>query len=162
MSDAIAAAFVDQAKRHLTQDFLPKIRRCVETLSEEEVWRRGNENTNSIGNLILHLCGNVRQWIISGVGGHPDTRRRPLEFAERGPIAREELIQKLEQTLEEAVGILDSVDARSLLQPRRIQRYDVTGVQAIFHVVEHFSYHTGQIIYITRLLKNVDLKFYRL
>lgn len=161
MSDAIAAAFVDQAKRHLMQDFLPKIRRCAETLSEEEVWWRGNENTNSVGNLILHLCGNVRQWIISGVGGAPDTRERPLEFAERGPIPRTELIRKLEQTLEEAVGVLDSVDARSLLQPRRIQRYDVTGVQAIFHVVEHFSYHTGQIIYITRLLKNVDLKFYQ-
>lgn len=162
MDASLGQAFLAQARRHLSQDFLPKIRTCVEMLSEEELWWRANQNTNSIGNLILHLCGNLRQWVNSGIGGAPDTRERDLEFSERGPIPGEELLKRLEETVREVLTVLDSADPQTLRDSRHIQVYDVTGLQAIFHVVEHFSYHTGQIIYITRLLKNTDLKFYRL
>lgn len=162
MSAELAEAFVDQAKHHLIQDFLPKVGRCVELLSDEEIWWRANENTNSVGNLILHLCGNVHQWITAGLAQQPDTRQRDLEFAERGPIPGDQLMKKLDQTLNQAVRVLDSLEPDTCLRKHRIQVYDVTGLQAIFHVVEHFSYHTGQIICITRMLKNIDLKFYRL
>lgn len=162
MNAEAAEAFISQAKHHLTRDFLPKLRACVKLLSDEQIWWRANENTNSVGNLLLHLAGNVRQWIIAGMGTAEDTRKRDAEFSARGPIPGNELLEKLESAVTEAVAVLDSVDRTRLLEKRPIQIYDVTGLQAIFHVVEHFSYHTGQIIYITRLLKNVDLKFYRL
>lgn len=162
MNAEAAEAFISQAKHHLTRDFLPKLRACVKLLSDEQIWWRANENTNSVGNLLLHLAGNVRQWIIAGMGTAEDTRKRDAEFSARGPIPGKELLEKLESAVTEAVAVLDSVDRTRLLEKRPIQIYDVTGLQAIFHVVEHFSYHTGQIIYITRLLKNVDLKFYRL
>lgn len=162
MNAEAAEAFISQAKHHLTRDFLPKLRACVKLLSDEQIWWRANENTNSVGNLLLHLAGNVRQWIIAGMGTAEDTRKRDAEFSAGGPIPGKELLEKLESAVTEAVAVLDSVDRTRLLEKRPIQIYDVTGLQAIFHVVEHFSYHTGQIIYITRLLKNVDLKFYRL
>ncbi len=162
MSDELTRAFTQQAQRHLTEDFLPKISRCLEVLSDEEIWWRAHENTNSVGNLVLHLCGNVRQWIMSGLGGQLDSRHRDREFSERGPIPGDQLIRELEKTVQEAVQVLDSLAEQALLDKQRIQIYDVTGLQAIFHVVEHFSHHTGQIIYITRMKRNVDLKFYPL
>ena len=157
-----AQHFLSQARHHLKDDYLPKIRRCLEVLSREDVWWRAHENTNSIGNLVLHLCGNVRQWIVSGLGGEEDRRRRPAEFSRRQPLPKDQLLELLETTVGEAVRVLDSLSERNLATTRRIQVYDVTGLQAVLHVVEHFAYHTGQIIYITRLRKNIDLKFYDL
>lgn len=154
--------FLSQACHHLHDDYLPKVRRCFEVLSREDIWWRAHENTNSIGNLVLHLCGNVRQWIVSGLGCEEDHRRRPEEFSRRGPIPKDQLLEMLETTVGEAVRVLDSLSEEDLATNRRIQVYDVTGLQAVLHVVEHFAYHTGQIIYITRLRKNVDLKFYDL
>ena len=159
MSDELTRAFIQQAQRHLTKDFLPKISRCLEVLSDEGIWWRTHENTNSVGNLVLHLCGNVRQWIISGLGDQPDSRHRDSEFSERGPIPGDQLIRELENTVKEAVRVLDSLEEQALLEKQRIQIHEVTGLQAIFHVVEHFSHHTGQIIYITRMKRNLDLEF---
>ena len=161
-SSDTAQRFLSQARHHLNDDYLPKIRRCLEVLSPEDVWWRAHGNTNSIGNLILHLCGNVRQWIVSGLGGEEDRRRRPAEFSRRRPLPKDQLLEMLETTVREATQVLDSLSEQDLATTRRIQVYDVTGLQAILHVVEHFAYHTGQIIYITRLRKNVDLKFYDL
>jgi uncharacterized damage-inducible protein DinB len=155
-----AQAFIDKARSFLSEDFLPKIERCLEQLSDEEVWWRANEESNSIGNLILHLSGNVRQWIVSGIGGAPDARVRQQEFDEREGITRAELLARLKQTLQEADAALDMLDASRLLERRRIQGDDVQMLEAIFHVVEHFSMHTGQIILLTKMLKGADLKFY--
>jgi len=152
--------FLLQSRVHLTEDFLPKIQCCLELLSEKEVWWRPNENSNSIGNLLLHLEGNVRQWIIAGLGGTPDTRQRSFEFQERGELAPGELFDRLATTVEEAVKVLENQSTERLLRSYDIQVYSVTGIQAILHVVEHFSHHTGQIIYITKLLKDRDLRFY--
>lgn len=160
--DPYLEAFLQQAVHHLSQDFLPKIRKCVELLSEEELWWRPNPHCNSVGNLLLHLSGNVRQWILSGVGGQEDRRQRDREFSETGPLPAASLLQQLEDTVREAVTLLQEMEPESLLKIRRIQVYEVNGLQAIFHVVEHFSHHTGQIIYITKQLKNQDLKFYNL
>lgn len=162
MSNDLGDAFLLQARSHLNDDFMPKIRKCLDILSEEEVWWRAHETNNSVGNLLLHLAGNVRQWIVSGIGGMPDCRDRPQEFSERDPIPKEVLWSKLQQAVAEASQALKSFPARLLLEKRTIQRFDTTALQAIFHVVEHFSMHTGQIIYVTKLREGKDLKFYNL
>jgi hypothetical protein len=115
-------------------------------LNAEQIWARGSENENAVGNLVLHLCGNVRQWIIAGVGGSPDVRKRDEEFAARGGMSVSELTE---------------MSADRLLEPLVIQGYHATGMGAIYHVVEHFSGHTGQIIFATKMLTSDDLGFYR-
>jgi uncharacterized damage-inducible protein DinB len=155
-------AFLQQARSLLTDDFMPKIRKCLELLDDGDLWWRADETNNSVGNLILHLCGNVRQWIISGLGGEPDLRQRSREFSERTHVPRSELLARLEETLQEAERVLAAFDSDALLAERTIQGFQNTALQAIFHVVEHFSFHTGQIIYITKLRRGVDLKFYNL
>ncbi len=153
-------AFIDQAIQLLRADFFPKIRSCLTLLDDAEVWWRPNQHSNSIGNLMLHLSGNVRQWIVSGLGGAPDERRRDGEFKARSGMTRSELLGQLDATLQEAVATLQSLAPDSLERTFQVQAYEVTGLQAIFHVVEHFSYHTGQILFITKQLKDVDLGFY--
>lgn len=159
-SAEIPQLFLAEARFHLLQQYLPWLRACLDKLSEEEIWWRPNEKSNSAGNLILHLCGNVRQWIIHGVGGAPDARNRPAEFSERRPIPKAGLLAQLEATLAEADLVLQQVKADDLLQPRVIQGFDQTVLSAIFHVVEHFSYHTGQMIYLTKMRTGEDLKFW--
>jgi hypothetical protein len=149
-------------RRRLLNEYLPRIKQCLDLLPEEDVWWRMHETDNSIGNLILHLNGNVRQWIVSGVGGAPDHRNRPKEFSERGRIPKSELLTELEQTLRDADQAIEKLDPGKLLEVRHIQKYDVTCLDAISHVVEHFALHLGQIIYITKLRRAADLRFYDL
>ncbi|HWP83508.1 MAG TPA: DinB family protein [Bacteroidota bacterium] len=156
----VDAEFLKYSRRRLLREYLPKIERCLELLSDEDVWWRAHESNNSIGNLILHLTGNVRQWIVSGIGGAEDIRTRPQEFAERTMIPKEKLLNKLKAVLVEADAVLERFDPKHLLEVRRIQKYEMTCLDAISHVVEHFSHHTGQIIYATKLRKGMDLKFY--
>ena len=157
---AIAQAFLARASEFMLGDYLPKIERCLEKLTDDQIWWRANEESNSIGNLILHLCGNVRQWIICGVGGQPDNRNRDAEFAQRGVIARDELLTLLRSTLAEVDTTLRTFDPSQLLEHRKIQGNDVELLYAIFHVTEHFSMHTGQIILLTKQLTASDLHFY--
>ena len=110
---------------------------------------------------MLHLCGNVRQWIVSGVGGQPDTRDRDAEFLARGGVSVAELAPRLRQTVEEAVAVVSAVPAQRLTERIVVQKYPVTVLEAIYHVVEHFSMHTGQIIFATKMLTGLDLGFYR-
>jgi uncharacterized damage-inducible protein DinB len=138
-----------------------RVESCLGKLNDEQIWARGSENANAIGNLVLHLCGNVRQWIVSGVGGAPDLRQRDREFAARGGVAVSELIERLRGTVDEAAAVLERVTAERLMEPLVIQGYHATGMAAIYHVVEHFSGHTGQIIFATKMLTGEDLGFYR-
>jgi hypothetical protein len=146
------AAVVGTAAAHELESALKRIKHCLGQLDEEQVWRRPQPGLNSIGNLILHLCGNVRQWVVAGVGGASDNRNRPAEFAERGPIPKEELTRRLAAVVEEAKRILIGVKARQLVDPRRIQGFDVTGAAAIFDSVPHFRGHTQEIVHMTRSL----------
>jgi len=143
------------------RQFLSRIHACLERLDEEQLWRRANESSNSIANLCLHLAGNVRQWLIHGVGGAPDVRQRDAEFAARGGAGREQLAAMLDQTVAEACGILERLPPEQLLRVIRPQNYEVTVLEAIYHVVEHFSGHTGQIIAATKAMTGADLGFYR-
>jgi uncharacterized damage-inducible protein DinB len=156
----ISKAFVDCAANFLLGDYLPKIERCLEKLNDEQIWWRANEESNSIGNLILHLCGNARQWIVSGVGGQPDARYRDAEFEQREVISREELLTLLRSTLSDVETTLRTLDPGLLLDRRQIQGHDVEILEAIFHVTEHFSMHAGQIFLLTKLLTASDLRFY--
>ena len=161
MSDfATSQAFIAHASKFLLGDYLPKIERCLEKLTDDQIWWRANEESNSIGNLILHLCGNARQWIICGVGGAPDNRDRDAEFAQRETIPRDELLTLLRSTLSEVHSTLLNLDPSLLLEQRKIQGNDVELLEAIFHVTEHFSMHAGQIFLLTKLLTATDLRFY--
>jgi hypothetical protein len=150
-TDELVAAVGDEAANELASA-LGKIKHCLGQLSDEHVWWRCKPERNSVGNLVLHLCGNVRQWIVSGLGGTADVRNRPAEFAELGPIPKEELLRRLDQVVEEAKVVLGRLTARRLVEGRRIQGFDVTGLTAIFDSVPHFRGHTQEIIHMTRSL----------
>ena len=155
------AAFIEFSRQRLLDQYWPRLRSCVELLSDDQVWWRPNEASNSIGNLMLHLNGNVRQWIISGPGGEKDVRTRQCEFEARTGADVSELLRELRTTVEGADRVLANVDPSALLERRGIQSYDVTVMQAIYAVVEHFSMHTGQIILLAKTFKG-DLGFYDL
>ena len=159
MLTPFAKEFVEQSVSHLNQN-TPRIIKCLAQLSEEEVWHRLNENSNSIGNLILHLCGNIRQYAISSLGNVPDNRIRDLEFYTREGYSKSELIEKLTQTVDDAVMVINCSTKTNLLQPRLVQGFNLTGIGIIIHVTEHYSYHTGQIAYYTKMVKDRDLGFY--
>ncbi len=152
--------FIDCSSRRL-ELLVSRIRDCLNRLSPGEIWSRGNENENAIGNLVLHLTGNVRQWIISGIGGAPDTRHRDAEFEARALMDTGELMASLEATVTEAVGVLRQVTAERLAQNITVQKYSVTVLEGILHVVVHFGEHTGQIIFATKMLTGEDLGFYK-
>jgi len=160
MSEVVSKAFISRASEFLLGDYLPKIERCLEKLTDDQIWWRANEESNSIGNLILHLCGNARQWIICGVGSQPDNRNRDSEFEQRDPISRAELLTLLRSTLSEIQSTLETLDPATILDRRKIQGHDVDILEAIFHVTEHFSMHAGQIFLLTKLLTATDLRFY--
>jgi uncharacterized damage-inducible protein DinB len=161
-STNIDEVYLLYCRRRLVKEYLPKIEQCLGRLTDVDIWWRPNEASNSIGNLVLHLSGNVRQWIVAGLGGGKDERNRPQEFSQREAIPREELLDLLRTTLSQAESVLAGYDPSRLLEVKHIQKYDITALDAISHVVEHFAQHTGQIIYITKLRKGVDLKFYDL
>ena len=158
----IGQTFIASSRAYFAEDYLPKIERCLELLTDKQIWWRANPQSNSIGNLLLHLNGNVRQWIVCSLGGAQDARDRDSEFAQRSIIPRDELLARLRQTLSEADVTLAKLDADKLLERRVIQGLDVSALEAIFHVVEHFSMHAGQVFYITKLLSASDLHFYDL
>lgn len=158
--NTVSIAFIRCAGDFLLGDYLPKIEHCLQKLTDEQIWWRANEESNSIGNLILHLCGNARQWIITGVGSGPDKRDRDAEFAQREVITRDELLNLLRSTLTEVGTVLRTLDPGVVLERRKIQGNDVEILEAIFHVTEHFSMHAGQIFLLTKMLTGTDLRFY--
>jgi uncharacterized damage-inducible protein DinB len=158
----IGAAFLAQSREYLTAHYLPKILAAIEQLSEEDLWWRPNEASNSAGNLMLHLAGNVRQWIVSGIGGEPDRRDRDSEFARRDPLSHAELSTTLGAAVLEADAVMARVSPAQLGERRLIQGREVTILEAIYHVVEHFSTHVGQILMIAKLRGAQDLAFYQM
>ncbi|HWB97865.1 MAG TPA: DUF1572 family protein [Bryobacteraceae bacterium] len=160
MDETLALAFLNYSAEKLEQ-LAGRIEDCAGKLSLEQIWLRGGEQQNAVGNLILHLSGNVRQWIISAVGGQPDVRRRDAEFAARGEVGREELLARFRATVAEAVAVIRTVSPRRLAEIVDVQNYHITVMEAIYHVVEHFSQHTGQILFVTKLFTGQDLGYYR-
>jgi uncharacterized damage-inducible protein DinB len=156
------AAFLAQSREYLTGHYLAKLRAAVESLGEEDLWWRPNEASNSVGNLLLHLAGNIRQWIVTGVGGAPDRRDRAAEFARREPLTRAELLAGLTEAILEADAVIARTPPGALGDLRPIQGRQVTVLEAIYHVVEHLAMHAGQVFYIVKLRTGQDLGFYRM
>lgn len=153
-------AFITECERRLFDESLPRLKKCLALLSEEEIWFRPNSETVSVGNLVLHLCGNVRQWIVSGLGGVSDTRKRSEEFSEQGPIPTDDLVEHLDKIMKETQLVIRSLEPTSLLEKRYVQGFEESGISILVHVVEHFSYHVGQITYFVKSKKGMDLKYY--
>ena len=147
LAGVVGAAAADEM-----ESALDRIEHCLHQLNDDQIWSRTHRSLNSIGNLILHLCGNLRQWIVSGVGGAVDIRNRAAEFTERDAIPKETLLHSLETVVAEAKRTLSGVDAGQLATARTIQGFDVTGIAAIFNSIPHFRGHTQEIIHITRSL----------
>ena len=160
MAETLDRIFLDNSVRKLRQ-LTERIETCLWKLSADQIWARGSENENAVGNLVLHLSGNVRQWIVSGVGGAADVRERDAEFNARGGASKEDLMARLRSAVEDATAALGKVTAERLAERITVQKYDVPVLEAIAHVVEHFSMHTGQIIFATKVLTSEDLGFYR-
>lgn len=153
---SVETLFLNVSVNKLNQS-VDRIATCLGKLSEDQIWARGHENENAVGNLVLHLCGNVRQWIVHGLGGQPDIRERDTEFAAAGGIDAAELIAKIRRTVEEAAAVLGKLSPEQLTRTYQIQARTASGVEAVMNVVEHFAQHTGQIIYATKNLTGQDL-----
>lgn len=151
--------FLDYSIRKLQQS-AGRVDECLARLNEEQVWARGSENLNTIGNLVIHVCGNIRQWILAGVGGEPNNRDRDAEFAASGGISVVSLRNQLRNTVELAVPVIAGQTSEQLTRTIHVQNYDITSLEAIYHVVEHLGDHAGQIIFATKMMTGDDLGFY--
>jgi hypothetical protein len=158
-AESVTQAVVNEAC-HVFDYCVAKIRHCLDQLTEEQVWWRPSEEMNSIGNLILHLTGNVGQWIGTGLGGEPDIRNRPREFSERGQISKTVLLQRLETTVAKAEEFLSHATAEVMLSKRRIQGFNVTGWGVVFDCVPHFKGHTQEIVSLTRMQLGSNYRYH--
>jgi len=153
----VPAEFIESSRTLLGCDYMPKLRTIVEMLSEDDIWWRPNEVSNSVGNMLLHMRGNLGQWIVSGAGGSPDDRDRPREFSERGPIPKADLMEKVERMAAQVDRVLADLREDILLDRLKVQKFDVSHLHAIYHSIEHFGYHLGQIAYVAKLRHGKDL-----
>jgi len=161
MSDhTLGKALISETRRRLFDESIPRIRTCLNHLSEEEVWQRPGPTVTSVGNLVLHLCGNARQWICAGLAGAPDNRDRDSEFMRAGGMDKAALIAHLDAAMADVDAALDAIDPGTLLDKRPVQVFEETGVSILVHVIEHFSYHVGQITWHTKAMKEVDTGYY--
>lgn len=156
----LAREFLEFSHRKLIEQYWPRLHKVVEPLRLEQIWWRPNTACNSIGNLLLHLNGNVWQWMVASFNGLEDKRDRPAEFNASGDLSAVDLLDRLGQTIGEASKVLKRLTEEELLATYRIQGYTVTGLAAVYQVVEHFGLHYGQIIYVTKMQEGRDLGFY--
>jgi hypothetical protein len=157
----VTELFLEFSRRKLFEHYWPRLRACVEPLSAEQVWWRPNAASNSIANLILHLNGNVTQWLVASFNREDDKRDRPAEFAAESGLSSAQLLEKLGTTMGASAEVLARLTETDLVAPYDIQGYHVSGLEAVYQVVEHFGLHYGQIAYISKSLTDRDHGFYR-
>jgi len=157
----ILSEIQSEFERRLYTEGYARIVQCLSYLSEEEVWTRPNEQTASIGNLILHLSGNVRQWICAGLGQKEDVRKRDTEFSTETGVSKAELMETIKRTIIDAQDVVEKLGVEDLAKIYKVQVYEESGLSIIVHVIEHFSYHIGQITYAVKSRKNIDTKYYK-
>jgi len=155
----ISADFKEQSIYRIKESH-KRIIACLDMLDESQIWLKPNTALNSMGNLVLHLCGNITQYILSTLGGAPDHRNRDSEFAAVGGKTKAELKSSFNNVIEQSIQCINNADDADLSTIKKVQVYDLTGVGIIIHVTEHLSYHTGQIAFLTKLLFEKDLGFY--
>jgi uncharacterized damage-inducible protein DinB len=156
----IADNFLARSRYWLIKEYPIKLRHCVTALPPGAVWARPNQGSNSVGNLLVHLTGNVTEWILGGVGGRPINRNRASEFTRRNGGDGSELLDNLEAVLREADSVLAGLTEEDLERSLVIQGRDTTVLAAVYHVVEHFAMHTGQIVFLTKMYAPAKIHFY--
>lgn len=152
--------FLEQSAYRIGLNY-PRIKTCIDLLSDTELWQRPNASSNSIGNLVLHLCGNMTQYIISALGKNEDKRDRDSEFSAKEGYSAGELLEKMKEVNDSCVEIINGLNEEQLLTNYEVQGYTMSGIAIIIHVTEHYSYHTGQIVFLTKSLKDTDTGFYK-
>ena len=159
MASTITSLFLSFSRMKLLEQYWPRMKHCVASLSDEQVWWRPNDASNSIGNLMLHLNGNMTQWIVASFNREEDRRNRPAEFAAREGASAAELVDALGATVERAGETLARLTEADLVAAYEIQGFTVSGLQAVYQVIEHFALHYGQVLYITKQLTGRDMQF---
>lgn len=137
-----------------------RIYKCLSMIEDKDIWLSPNESIPSIGNLVLHLCGNARQWILSGLGDKTDNRVRSQEFLSHSNIKKSELVFLLENLKINLNQTFQQLDSSVMSRNYTIQGFNVTGFSVLVHVLEHFSYHTGQITILTKWITNKNTNYY--
>lgn len=160
MITSITSELLSDCVAHL-QESTKRVDACLQLLTEEQVWQKTNAQSNSIANLILHLCGNMTQYVLSSLDNIPDVRERDKEFSTESGLSKAELIEKLSSTVANVIKVIEKQTDELLLQIRSVQGFSKSGVRIIIHVTEHYSYHCGQIALLTKLITNKDLEFYK-
>ena len=151
MRGSVGRSFRSESIHHLRDEYLPRLDTALRALPDEDLWWAPHAGCASAGNLLLHLEGNVRQWLLSGLGGAEDRRDRPAEFAAREGATKQELLDAIQATVREACAVIETIDKTRLLERTSIQGFTTTGLAAIYHVVEHFAWHVAQIVWISKL-----------
>lgn len=159
-ADKVLQLLVADVKRRLFDEGCARIKICLSKLTSQQIWYKHNANVNSVGNLVLHLCGNVRQYVLAGIAGQEDIRERAAEFSEKGPLDTSYLVSILESLEEDVSAVLVSITAMDLIEDRTVQGFDENVISILVHVAEHFSYHVGQITYYTKYVNDVDTGYY--
>ncbi len=156
------ARFIEEMLQTLDKNHR-KIVACLGLLTEEQVWWRPNQRSNSVGNQVLHLCGNMSQWILASLGGQAYQRHRSREFT-AGPEAgnRQALLDRLARVVEGCAAVAPTLSEEALRAPNHTQGYETDGLGALFHAVDHMTYHTGQVVFIAKQLVDdcVEIEFY--
>ena len=156
---SIAAEFKEQAIFRL-QEKKDHIAKCFQQLSDQDVWWQPNDSSNSVGTIILHLCGNIGQYVLSSLGHQPDHRERDLEFSTRNSHNKEELLALISDTLDQASEVVRNCSEAELLRVRLVQGFSFSGLGVALHAVEHLSYHTGQIAYLVKMRNDQQIGLY--
>lgn len=159
-SATLSSVFIEEIKRRIFGECFPRLEKCLNELTAEQIWYRPNASSNSVGNLVLHLQGNIRQWVVAGLGKKEDVRERQKEFDEQGPVSSDKMLKDMKGLLQEVAQILNSTSTDDLLEVRNVQGYEESGLSILVHVTEHFSYHVGQMTYIVKMLKDKDMAYY--
>ena len=152
--------FTTEIHRRIVEESIPRAIKCLDLLEEADIWFRPNESSNSVGNLVLHLIGNARQWVLAAMAGAQDRRDRDAEFAEHGPIPTDELQAQLASLGLELAAAIRLMTPERLTATYRVQGFDETGIGILVHVAEHFSYHVGQITYFLKARRNISAGYY--
>ena len=160
LSQQIRDVLIQDINRRIFDESGPRVIQCIELLTEEQLWQRPNSDSNSIGNLVLHLEGNLRQYICNGIGEQKDTRQRNSEFSANGSHSKAELLIIWNKVLDDIKPVMNQVTAKDLIVIKPVQCFEENVASILIHVTEHLSYHVGQIAFYTKALKSVDLKFY--
>ncbi len=155
----LAQQIIDSCISHL-EESVPRVERCFQQMSEEELWKDPNLNVVSPGNLILHLRGNLTQYVLSTLGGNKDQRQRSQEFKIKPGLGKDALLESYRETIQEVCQVITQLDAQVLSKIHRVQGFESTGTNILIHVVEHVSYHVGQIGYWVKVMKDCDLGYY--